>query len=402
MGWTQFALGVFAGLLVGGPAVAAGDDDLPENAPENCTLCGGDPELMAASGILSHGGFTFATVPTSEVDEYSRETIYWVATEHIEIGLAADDYRIHSKERTGFREELTSLMEIFENINPKTRSIDPWMRVHLYALRMERAWDRFLDYAQVKDEDFPDGVTPRIIGEKYMGEGPFVGMKSKFEFLLLDRRKEHQKLLLDKYGLISRTAQRVHHVESGTLGLLTHLEEPAMRRDEALHAHFVFNLGHNMLDGYKHYSYDLPVWVKVGFAHLMGRGVSLEFNNFDGSEGSRQLSSHVEDWHGQARNLIRKDDAPTVAQLLGVKIFGELELADHYTAWSMMDYLAQERPEGLACILDAITGLIDDTGAVQSGAINDRLREAFRNCMGLTFQAFDREWRNWLVSPEEG
>jgi hypothetical protein len=32
----------------------------PRNAPENCAWCGGDPEVMAKAGIVSHGGFPFA------------------------------------------------------------------------------------------------------------------------------------------------------------------------------------------------------------------------------------------------------------------------------------------------------------------------------------------------------
>lgn len=388
-------------LLAPGPT-ALGGDDPPENAAVNCPYCEGDPGLMKASGIVSHGGFRIAKATTGEIDaKFPREPIYWVETEHFEIGMAVDDYRVHAQEKDGFREELTELSEVFDNIKIKSRTIDPWLRVHLYALRLERAWDRFLELARVKDSDFPDGERQRLIGEKYMGEGPYLGMRSKFEFLLLPRSDDHIALLLEKYGLGSPRSHRVHAVDSGTLGLMTHLGEPGLRRDQALHAHFVFNLAHNMLDGYKHYSYDQPVWVKVGFAHLMGREVSLKFNNFDGSEGSQVLQSRVEDWHGEARKLVRKGDAPTVARLLGAKIYGELELDDHYVAWSMMDYLTTEYPEGFACLLDTMTGLVDDFGSIQSGAINDRLREAFQECLGLSFMAFDRAWQEWLVAPDE-
>jgi len=392
---------VLLAVLVSVLSARAGEDP-PENAGVNCPYCHGEPELMEASGILSHGGFRIAKSTTAEIDaKFPREPIYWVETEHFEIGMAVDDYRVHAQERDGFREELTELMEVFDGIKPKTRTIDPWLRVHIYALRLERGWSRFLEFARVKNSDFPDGTRQRLFGEKYMGEGPYVGMRSKFEFLLLARADDHVALLLEKHGLGSPRSHRVHAVDTGTLGLMTHLTEPGLRRDEALHAHFVFNLGHNMLDGYKHYSYDQPVWFKVGFAHLMGRQVSLKFNNFDGSEGSQQLQSRVEDWHGEVRKLIRKGDAPTVARLLGAKIYGELELADHYASWSMLAYLAEVHPEGFACILDSMTGLVDDFGGIQSGALNDRLREAFQECLGLSFMDFDRAWQEWLVAPEE-
>ena len=97
-----------------------------KNAPTNCTVCEGLPEVMGAGGILSHGGFAFGRSDTDGVDDFHGNLdIRWIETEHFEIGFAGPPYKVSSKERKSVQQELATLAESFPEIKPKKAQIDP-------------------------------------------------------------------------------------------------------------------------------------------------------------------------------------------------------------------------------------------------------------------------------------
>ena len=162
--------------LLGQPAAAQKlrDKDKPANDPVQCPWCYGDPELMEASGIVSHGPFEFGKNDTAAIDEFFPTlTIRWTETEHFELGFAVSgSYKIEAAERDKIRAELESLAEVLPEIKPKARTLDPWLRMHLFARRFEDMYATFLgDYLELEQSVFPDGVQPWMQNTKYWARG---------------------------------------------------------------------------------------------------------------------------------------------------------------------------------------------------------------------------------------
>lgn len=270
--------------LFAGSAGAAQDERTwtKTNDPATCEYCGGDPERMAAAGIVSHGGFEFGRTDTFAVDrQLANCDIRWIETEHFEIGFAGPPYSVSGKEKKPILAELTALAEVLPDVKPKTKKLDPWLRAHMYAVRAEAQYRRFLEVMQVDQSVFPDGKTQWNGRGTYWGEGPHVGQKGKFELLIVPGEGDLTTYLKEQFGLHQKVTNRWNVMDRDSINVTIHLRQADLKKDIALHAHVAFNLAHNLLDGFKHYNYDTPVWIHEGLAHNFGRAISPAHNNFD-------------------------------------------------------------------------------------------------------------------------
>lgn len=371
---------------------------LPPNAPENDPYTkGGDPELMKAAGILSHGGFEFSISDTHAVDEYlGNSDIRWLETEHFEIGFALGSYRVSQKEKKVFLRDLTRLAERLPTVDPKRKLIDPWLRAHLYAMRAEDIYEDFLSIIQMQPSDFPSRGTAWNREGRYPGEGPHMGQKGKYEILILPNKSVHVDFLSHNYGLQIERTQRWNVVPRDSITLIIHTQQGSLKTDAALHGHVAFNLGHNLFDGLKHYSYDTPIWLHEGLAHFMERRISPKHNSFDGSEGSIPVISKLKDWEPQVRKIVSKGDAPRMASLIRLKNYGQMTLDDHFCTWSMIDYIYRTNKDGLAAMMQGLKGRTTPEGLPDGSNIPDAHRELFKKHLGMTYSAFDTAWSEWV------
>ena len=160
--------------------------------------------------------------------------------------------------------------------------------------------------------------------------------------------------LKEQFGLLVKQTQRWHVISTGTMSVTIHTAEGGLREDAALHGHLAFNLTINLLDAYKHYSYDTPLWIREGLGHFVEREISPEFNSFDSSEGAVADVSRKSDWDAEVKKLLAKDKAPRMAELVGLKSYAEFDLRHHFTTWSMVSYLVEARPEAFAATFIAL------------------------------------------------
>ena len=372
---------------------------LPYNHPAQCPHTGGDPELLAKLGIVSTtGGFEFGDKDTKAVEELMPTTqILWAETDHFRIGFGLGACKVSSKEKRKVQAELEELTEILPDLNTRTRSLDPWLRLILTCRRMEAVYDRFLEVVQVEEDAFPEVGEQYMLGTPFMGLGPYVGMKSKYEILVVPSEAQLSDFLADNFGLQMRYSQRWHHIERGALTIVCHARQGSFRVDEALHAHLAFNIAFNLLDGYKHYAYDLPIWLREGFAHAIEREISERYNSFDGGEGVAPPQSNKENWKAEVVKVIGKGDAPRMSELIRMLAFGELSIPDHYVIWSMTRFLMDEHTDGYACLLGTLKGSVDEQGYPDGSGMADRHREAFKSCIGMSYAEFDRAWTQWAT-----
>ena len=141
------------------------------------------PELMKELG-LSYGPFAFAHSNSDQVGQellISRHVL-WLQTPHFRIGSMMKKWKIPVPERKAYRAELAEMQATYPEIDPKVSTLDPWLRLHLYAWRMEKMYALFLDHMGLTDEDFLKLPPEEIFDQAFAGE--YTDVINQFE---LDR-----------------------------------------------------------------------------------------------------------------------------------------------------------------------------------------------------------------------
>lgn len=393
-----------AGLLL---AAACASQGAAQQAPAerpgaDCPYCGGDPERMRAAGVVSHGGFAFGTGDTAATERILADVpLVWIETAHFEIGLGLDEYRIPADERDLLRAELEELQRVLPAVSPRTRVLDPWLRLHLYAQRTDHLWRRMLEVLQKGDADFPAAGETWQLGEPYRGEGPHLGMGGKYELLIVPSLEAQTRWLGAEFGLRTQRTQRWNVADTQSLLVVVNADEERLRKDAALHGHVVFSLAINLVDGYRFYAYETPVWLREGLAHVLEHELDPRHNSFSYSEAALAEETRRSDWHASVRKLVQGGQAPSIAELVHLQTTAQFTLEHHYTAWSMTLYLLEEHARAYACLLERLHGIRDARGNPDGSGIVDKHRSAFEECTGLRYQQFDEAWRSWAERQED-
>ena len=394
----RFPFVLLLALVLASPAEAQRPrKDQPKNDPALDPYTRGDPEVWKAAGIVSMGGFEFGKTDTVEVDDFmATSDIKWIETAHFELGFALGPYKVTQKEKHKLRAELTRLAEKLPEVSPTTKVLDPWLRTHMFAQRLEEMYEEFLGIIQVDQAVFPDGTAPWNRQGEYQGEGPYLGQKGKYEVLILPSEAASVSFLGQYFGLGIKRTQRWNVTDRESLTVTIHVQQGNLRNDTGLHGHLAFNMAHNFLDGYKHYSYDTPIWLHEGLAHFLERRVSPKYNSFDGAEGSVPQMTSEDDWEGEAKKLVLSGKQPRMAELMRLKGYGEMGLPQHFATWSMVDYLYREKPDGLAKFLSGLKGRTNEAGFPDGSNMPDAHRELFKEHFDMSYAQFDSAWEEWV------
>ncbi len=390
---TNWIVRVLALLLL----ASAGFAQKSKDKKDLCPYCKNDPALMAKAG-MDHGPFDFGEKGIQSAELLlAAFDIKWIQTKHFRLGFVLGPWKVKDEERKKIKAELERLAVALPKIDPKVQILDPWLRAHLFGQRCEDIYKRVSEILGVDDSMFPDGSKPWDMKGKYMGEGPFLGEKGKFEVLILPSESAVASYLKGEFGLGTKLTQRWNITRRDTLTLVVNTQQGQLREDWALHGHLGFNLAINLLDALKHYSYDTPIWIREGLGHFVEREISPKWNTFDSSEGSVGEISHKEKWEPEVRKLAVSGDAPRMAELISMKDYADLNLPRHYTTWSMVDFLMRTNPKGFACLNDALHGRVNAKGISDGSNLGDHHRESFKTCLGYaSYQEFDEAWSAWV------
>ena len=380
------------------PSLAQRKGKLPPNHPSQDPYSKNDPELMKAAGIVSFGGFTFGRKTTDEVNEaLGGLEIYWMETEHFEIGMALPPIKVRQDEKAKIRAECAELRKFFEEVPEKPKRLDPWLRLHLFGMRLEAIYDDMLELFDMQEVEFPAAGTIWDFTGEYWGEGPNFGQKGKFEVLLLPSEGWHEKWLRGEFGLTTKQSQRWHVVDTGSLHLVVHTEQGSLKVDTALHGHLAFNLSIQCTNAVKHYSYDMPVWLLEGIGHYMERRVSPKYNSFDGGEGGAARVSKKERWEPEVKKLVAKDKAPGLTTMVRMTNFAEFDLPRHFACWSIIDYLEREHPGFVAKLVRRCADLRNEENLPDGSNLLEEHRAVFKDELKMSYLQFDRAWAAWVL-----
>jgi hypothetical protein len=368
-----------------------------------------DPKRMAKAGYVNYGPFEFGSlgvdmVPSTSIAEtLSYAEIIWMETEHFRFAIELPKWQVPTEAATKkkLRAELTELKKVLPKINPKTRRLDPWLRAHLTAYRMEKLYDETMALFGVTDASFPQDPKNVIVDAKktYMGYGPYLGMRGKYLVLVVEKGATYQQYLKKYIGRDSRMPQRWHFTDASALffGCPTESNDFPLKHDTALHCALAFNVSQNLLDGFRYYAYDVPVWIKEGFGHWNSRRIDGKWPSFDQNEGSIADMKKLQKWKPFAKAMVGKTDKyapfPTVAAW---RDFGSITFNDHVMVFSRMDYLMSQGPEKWREFLMTVKGRVDANWQADQKDLVGATRQGLKDAYGLSFLNFDERWAAWV------
>ena len=411
-------------LLFALPAPAQRKKDNPD------TVIDGDTELLEKLG-LSYGPFPFMHSTNEQVamDLFIDGEVLWLQTPHFRIGSMLKKWKIPVPDKKLYRAELALMAEDYPDLDPKTSTLDPWLRLHLMAWRMENMYAEFLDHMGYTDEDFrrlPDeellsqafeGEFTKVINEfelarggqvrpegfaQWVGMGQYLGQPHRFEIFVCEDEAVWQEFKLRYCGIKTAHPQRwnvkVETVDEGytqsrsrALSFGMSLKQAKVRHDQHLHNALRHNLAINFLDGYMLYLFDMPAWIREGYAHYMRRLNVHGYNFFDGGEGAALIENQEENWAPIVRKLVKKDEGADFARLSRINDYVDLQFEDHLVVWSKIDFLIQTDKQKFGEFIRRIK--VQGTGA----AIADVQRDAFREIYGWTMRQADEAWKTWVL-----
>jgi hypothetical protein len=388
-----------------------GADPAPAQKRNVCPYCRNDPDLLRRLGLVSHGPFTFAQAPRAEEGKLLTTTdlqraipfepFLFLETRHLRIASAMAPYSVTDKEKKKIQAELAELKEMgLKNIKVKTRRLDPWLRLHLYAVRAEKAYQAFLRMVRKTDMDFPADPKHAWKGagedRKYMGQGPYLGECEKFEILITRSMKAYRTFMERYLGRRTVQAQRWNFAVKKTLFVGLSEDMEGHRHDAKLHNALLFNLGINFLDGYRFYAYNLPVWLTEGVGHYFERRQDPRFNSFDANEGSRADARRTWRWGPRIRFMVAAGKVPPLAQLFRRRDYGQLRFDDHMLVWSLVEFLANRHGDRFAAFLDRMKGRMTASGPDSSNLLGVQ-RQAFKDLFGWSPINLEEAWKRHVL-----
>lgn len=390
-----------------------------------CSVCGEDPEIMEAAGIVNHGPFMFFKSDSKEVQNHlSARDMVWLETKHFRLGSDLKPWKIPVSDKKAYRAELTELAEIFPAVDPKkVKSLDRWMRVHLMAFRIEKAYAHLEDLFGYTEEEF--GILPeegvfiaasdstwqadlaadflerpkRAAGmPPWVGLGRYLGMPMKFEILMMHYESDFLETKGHYIGHMNSHPQRWHNTwrppntepVSRALWFGFSTEADKMKHDQHVHNALLHNVTINILDGFMLYLVEAPVWLRSGLGHYMSRRNSVDYNFYDLDEGSTELNKDASKWKPLVRKYVVKDDAPGFSELSRMRSFGDLDFEAHLTSWSKLMFLMETDRVAFGKWIVQLKTDPNQTNNL------DAQRKALKDNFGWTFVQADEKWAAWV------
>ncbi|MBK8977739.1 MAG: hypothetical protein IPM29_17670 [Planctomycetes bacterium] len=400
----------FAMLLAALPLGAQRDGADPDDARwREDPYTHGDPALIEQAGWVRIGHFTLGDrhdTRRAEAD-LGRVHFRWIETPHFKLGCELPEQKVPREraDRDALRQELRRLAERLPGVRAQTvRELDPWLRAHLFAQRLEELYADVEGLLGVTDADFPGPDAPFFRGDappdrKWMGRGPFLGVKGKFIVLLCEKESTSGRYLQTYTQADPSAPSRWYFLDTDCFAYVTSMEfaDGVYSSDRAMHACVRFNVARSLLDAFKGFSYQAQAWWTEGLAHWLRREVVEDVNAFSGFDGLPQRAYEVTDWGEKVRQRLENDLVRPLGEIMDIEDPRQLTLVDHWACWSRVEYIIEEHGRAtLARFIDGVKGYVDARGnAPTKEALAQRQREVFAEVFGTDPAGFDAAWAKW-------
>ena len=367
----------------------------------------GEQAAVAALGYESLGPFELgAGHDTEAVEELlGTEPLIWIETAHFRLGCSLSPLALRGQQDwskawiKAVREELDELRPQLPKgrLKKRVKTLDPWLRAHLMARRLERLYAEVCGALGRDDAWFADGSRDANRPDAFVGEGPHLGMRQKQVVLMVQKRGAFARYTRQYRGREAVESMRHHDLQYGGMfwGCSQESANNLFQSDYALHASLAFNVAHNCYTSYRCFGHDLPPWLVTGLAHWHSRNVSPRFPNYDRKDhDDPRYRSPFWDWDARVAGLIKNDVFEPLADLVAVGSAGRFGIEQHMQAWAVVDYLRAERAEELARFLFLLKAPFHGRlRTPTSEELKRRQTEAFEAAFGGQVADVDASWR---------
>jgi hypothetical protein len=307
---------------------------------------GGTRAGLAAAGYANLGPFRIGGYHGSaDVDRLLLPTpVRWIETAHFKIGTTLGEYRVPQdrEQRRKLEAELEVLGARLPAVDPKARVLDPWLRAHLIAQRCEEVYADFQRRLRVTDLDFPQRPQDARRGTVFMGLGPYLGQQQKYAVLVFDQAHEVAAYSRAYLGEELRWPQR-HNLGLGRSLLFVTSPELGgwLGDDTAMHVHLCYDVVHLLVDGYRGFGHETPVWFKTGLAQWYARRIDPRYPNFDRPPEGPPKGSMLWNWEPIVARLCRDGRARPMAEMAAFRDYRDFAFEDYVLAWSRVAFLVE-------------------------------------------------------------
>ena len=363
----------------------------------------GDPELVRRAGYESLKPFPFAPgIQSQDLREVlGGIELLWAETKHFKICSSLQTYKSKADalENAALDKEFAVLASRIPGFKaPRNRKLDPWLRLHLYALRLEALHEELLLRTGFQDADFPPAgaTTP-------MGSGPFLGQPHKPTILLAEKGSA-----LGRFNLryLKSDETRVHRAMLPGGSMFVGISAEAMRDngyelDQTLHCALAATVVANLLDGLRDSHWATPLWLDMGLGHWFSRRIDTRFTYYAAGT-TRTLDDDLHEWEPRVRGLLENKFEYSWNDMLGTLAWEQFTPQSHMLIWSRVDWMMQQKDANLRAFFEPLTvNLSPGDNAAQGGLQRERALVALRAGFGRSPEECEAAWRAWVLKTYE-
>lgn len=397
----SFARALGAGLLTLASATAQVVADGPEVFEKVDPYTKGEAAALAKLGYvqLTPAKF-FDEVGTLDVENaLEGAAVLWVETAHFKIGSNLVTYRTSDDviENALLDRELKRLRPRLANAKATRVKLDPWLRLHLFAQRLEEQYADFQRRFGLHDDD---AARAKKAGGPYMGEGPYLGMEQKFCVLLMEKQICVRRFARKFFA--SETDYWQRFMSKGGAGILAISAELlgsyGYKRDSELSATVAGEMAFNFVQAFRKGGTNSPPWFRAGLAHVYARaadprcalqavGVATAWNDPASYE-----------WEPRVRALVADKSVSPWNEAVRWTTLDAITPPQHLASWSRVEWLLARKHTDLHALLLGFTEeQIPLTEADRKPIDEARQKTTLAAACGTDLEALDAEWKQYVL-----
>jgi hypothetical protein len=359
----------------------------------------GERAALDRAGYVNLGPFSCSKHTSAEIVATLGDVpIIFIETAHFRLASTLASYK-----PPGDRSEKEALEREFAELKKKLpkfmvpTKIDPWLRAHLYAQRLETLYADFAARFGLRDDDFTAPTHVSFDG-RAMGVGPYFGQKEKYFVLLSQTRSALGRYLKTYVGLENEYAYRAKYPDCYFFGAnFEALKDGGRELDIAFYSSIAGAMAQNFVDAFRDSNQAAPVWFGYGIAHYFGRNVDARWNQWNAGGETSPDDDKAWFWEPRVLGLVKNDVSPSWDAMMGWTTLEEIKPRDHMICWSRVDWMLSAKKSDARALLfgfsDAVAGA---TGPERSSAIRDQELRVYQSVWKQTPAEVERAWRTWI------
>jgi len=360
----------------------------------------GAKEELAKAGYESFGPLHWADgIETKDIEENCGiARILWVETAHFRLGSTLQTYECppDELEQAHLKSELARLGKRLPRARREPTKLDPWLRLHLYAQRLEEQYAEFEARFGLNDAQFehkPDS-------KEDLGPGRYLGSELKYTVLLFSKtaplaRFGKRWLGIEEQGYYRGLLPGGSWFFGASAEGMKKLE---CNLDSGLHALLAYAVTENLCDGFRGSKREKPLWWKHGLGLVYSRRIEERWSvhverTATGSEADAWR------WEPRLNALVANNFVPAFDEMLVWANGTQLDAGQHMSAWSRVSWLLAQEKLDLRAFLLAISEPSDVglSGTENAAALAEVSRKALRAAFGKSPAELDAIWRKWAL-----